>query len=185
MVAQAAIGLYRMLGRFGAVPNQGQEAVAAPERTDATTVTAEEPEDDSRIPRVPSPSRSLRAEIVTPTHEETPACSQHQRHSCVYSHQPLGCRYMNTSRQRATPKAKAAATPVVKDHEEVHFVVRVPIQPDFDRVPDGPGYWCSDHGKRFHRKPDCWGLRTANRVTEIFNIRSRPDLTPCKLCARR
>ncbi len=102
----------------------------------------------------------------------------------IETHSPRESDAMNTTRQRATPRAKAAATPVVKDHEEVHFVVRVPIQSS-DRTPDGPGYWCSEHGKRFHRKPDCWGLRTANRVTEIFDLSSRPELTPCKLCARR
>jgi len=182
MVAQAAVGLYRALGRFGMAQEAVAEAITAREPTATTPLTAEAPEDDSRIPRVPSPSRSLRAEIVTPTSEEAPACSQHHHQSCVYSHDS---RRSNTCRQRATPKAKAAAAPVVKDHEEVHFVVRVPIQPDFDRVPEGPGYWCSDYGKRFHRKPDCWGLRTANRVIPILHPRSRPDLTPCKLCARR
>ena len=182
MVMQAAIGLYRALGRIGATPEAAPEAV--PDRAPAatTTVPAEEPEDGSRIPRVPSPSRSLRSEIISvpPEGQETPACSYHHRQSCQYSHQ---CRYMNTSRQRATPKAKAAATPVVKDHEEVHFMVRVPVRTD-DQGPDGR-YWCSEFGKRFHRNPNCWGLRTANRVTEIYDLSSRPGLTPCKLCARR
>ena len=50
--------------------------------------------------------------------------------------------------------------------------------------PPAPRYWCTAWGKRCHTEHNCWGLRDAKRILPLHNRGTRPDLTPCKLCAR-
>ena len=51
-------------------------------------------------------------------------------------------------------------------------------------IPPAPRYWCTEWGKRYHTDHNCWGLRDAKRVLALRDRGTRPDLTPCKLCAR-
>ena len=51
-------------------------------------------------------------------------------------------------------------------------------------IPPAPRYWCTEWGKRYHTDHNCWGLRDAKRVLALRDRGTRPDLSPCKLCAR-